>query len=142
METVVMKVEQYMKLLGPGKVFHNPGNSIPAKYRSTWYLTPLQHARECLFVGILCTTLLLLSLYKVRKSIANTIVRAPTKLDAFCGILAFGPVFVSFYYKYTSPYSWRLPFLLQPCHVLSTVLAITCILPGRVSNVLFQVTNA
>lgn len=44
-----------------------------------------------------------------------------------------------FYYKWTSPYAWRTPFLFQPCHILTTILGLLGLMNHRVMNGLFQV---
>ena len=65
--------------------------------------------------------------------------RSSTTLDTISGAASISGVFGTLYFKLKSVSCWRLPFLLQPCHVLSALLAYTAFSDSLLSNAVFQI---
>ncbi|ETW04181.1 hypothetical protein, variant 3 [Aphanomyces invadans] len=139
---VVEIIEGAYTRLGPngGLIALNP--HIPVEFRTEWFLTPKQHALETLAFSLLYGSIAYYCHCRAINSDAWKAlrpVRVPTTVDAMCFVLAGTSYAAAYYYKHIAPGSWRVAYMLQPCHVLTATIAILSVLPGRWANYIFQV---
>ncbi|ETV82325.1 hypothetical protein, variant [Aphanomyces astaci] len=139
---VVNFLEDAYSRLGPngGLIVLNP--HIPEEFRTEWFLTPKQHAVETIAFGFLYASIAWFCHSRAVKSEAWKALqpaRAPTAVDWVCFVLATSSYAAAYYYKHIAPGSWRVAYMLQPCHVLTAWIAILSVLPGRWANYIFQV---
>ncbi|ETW04180.1 hypothetical protein, variant 1 [Aphanomyces invadans] len=120
---VVEIIEGAYTRLGPngGLIALNP--HIPVEFRTEWFLTPKQHALETLAFSLLYGSI---AYYCHCRAINSDAWKALRPVRAY-------------YYKHIAPGSWRVAYMLQPCHVLTATIAILSVLPGRWANYIFQV---
>lgn len=113
-----------------------------AGMNSYWFITPRQHAIECISLCLVYLPVFVIALQVALnqpKWTSQLPIRKPTTVDLLCGIAAFGAVLATFYYKYISEGSWRVPFMLQPCHCMSFILGMVSFTSSKFSSFLFQV---
>ncbi|CAK4660271.1 hypothetical protein LEN26_006903 [Aphanomyces euteiches] len=133
-------LEELFISLGPKHAPKLP--HVPKALRSVWYLTPRQHAIETISY---VTLFIPMSIFAYRQAIKHPKwtnqrpIRAPNALDWLLAFLTMGSFVGMCYYKAHSTYGWRLLYMFQPCHVMTFMLSLLCVMRGRTANFLFQV---
>ena len=138
LDLVVDNIEEWLLALSPtGRQY-----LAPTRYQSYWYLSPRQHLLEYVCIVTLYLPALAWALqrgFSKPQWRNQKPIRSPNLTDILCGLVCFGAVGATFYYKFISEGYCRMPFILQPCHVLTFLLGLCCVVSSRVTSAIFQI---